>query len=157
MLWRKGSSQLGQPHKHAGLSLQATTKLDGSDIAQMAKAAAETASVKVPQWSSVRLERADPGLLVFSVRGPGGLVEQMVFQLTAGTADGQTRLKSSILRYKTSQTTVFGFIPVAPKRMLGLQAHRKWITNFTNALKAADSTAQIDINGPLDGSGALWI
>ena len=148
---------MGKPHKHAGLSLQATTKLDDSDIAQMATAAAETASVKVPQWSSVRLERADPGLLVFSVRGPGGLVEQMVFQLTASTADGRTALKSSILRYKTAQTTVLAFIPVAPKRMLGIQAHRKWLTNFANALKAADSTAQIDINGPLAGSGALWI
>ena len=72
-----------KPHKHADLSLQATTKLDDSDITQLAKTAAEGASVKVPQWSSVRLEKAEPGLLVFSARGPGGLVEQLVFQLTA--------------------------------------------------------------------------
>jgi hypothetical protein len=148
---------MAKPHKHASLSLQATTKLADSDIAQLAKTAAENASVKVPQWSSVRLERAEPGVLALSVRGPGGLVEQLVFQLTAASGADSTKLKSSILRYKTSQTTIFGFIPIAPKRMLGLQAHRKWLSNFANALRTADPTAQIDINGPVTGTGGMWM
>lgn len=148
---------MAKPHKHAGLSLQATTKLADSDIAQLAKIAAEGASVKVPQWSSVRLEKAEPGLLAFSVRGPGGLVEQLVFQLTAASDAGATNLKSSILRYKTSQTNFLGFIPVSPKRMLGLQAHRKWLSNFANALRTEDAAALIDINGPVTGTGGMWV
>lgn len=148
---------MAKPHKHASLSLQATTKLDDSEIAQLAKDAAESASVKVPQWSSVRLEKAGPGLLAFSVRGPGGLVEQLVFQLTASSGADSTKLKSSILRYKTAQATFLGFIPIAPKKMLGLQAHRKWLSNFANALRGADPTAQIDINGPITGTGGMWI
>ncbi len=148
---------MAKPHKHAGLSLQATTKLADSDIAQLAKIAAEGASVKVPQWSSVRLEKAEPGLLAFSVRGPGGLVEQLVFQLTAVSDAGATNLKSSILRYKTSQTNFLGFIPVSPKRMLGLQAHRKWLSNFANALRTEDAAALIDINGPVTGTGGMWV
>ena len=148
---------MGKPHKHASLSFQATTKLDDSDIAQLAKTAAENASVKVPQWSSVRLEKAEPGVLAFSVRGPGGLVEQLVFQLTAASGADSTKLESSILRYKTSQSTIFGFIPMSPKRMLGLQAHRKWLSNFANELRTADPTAQIDVNGPVTGTGGMWI
>lgn len=148
---------MAKPHKHASLSLQATTKLADSDIAQLAKIAADNASVKVPQWSSVRLERATPGLLVFSVRGPGGLVEQLVFQLTAASNADSTELKSGILSYKTSQSTFLGFIPIAPKRMLGLQAHRKWLSNFANALRTADPTAQIDISGPVAGTGGMWV
>jgi hypothetical protein len=148
---------MAKPHKHAGLSLQARTKLADSDIAQMAKAAAEGASVKVPQWSTVRVEKAEPGRLAFSVRGPGGLVEQLVFQLTAAPDADATRLTSSILRYKTSQTAVLGFIPIAPKRMLGLQAHRKWLSNLADALRSADPTAQIDINGPVTGTGGMWV
>ena len=148
---------MAKQHKHASLSLQATTKLADSDIAQLAKTAAENASVKVPQWSSVRLEKAEPGVLAFSVRGPGGLVEQLVFQLTAASGADSTKLQSGILRYKTSQTTIFGFIPMAPKRMLGLQAHRKWLSNFANALRTADPTAQIDINGPVTGTAGMWM
>jgi len=147
---------MAKPHKHASLRLQATTKLDDSDIAQLARAAAENASVKVPQWSSVRLEKAEPGLLVFSVRGPGGLVEQLVFQLTATFGAGSTTLKSRILRYKTSQAALLGFIPIAPKKMLGLQAHRKWLSNFADALRRADPMAQIEINGPVTGTGGMW-
>jgi hypothetical protein len=148
---------MAKPHKHASLSMQATTKLDDSDIAQLAKSAAENASVKVPQWSSVRLEKAEPGVLAFSVRGPGGLVEQLVFQLTAASGADSTKLESSILRYKTSQSTIFGFIPMSPRRMLGLQAHRKWLSNFANELRTADPTAQIDVNGPVTGTGGMWI
>lgn len=148
---------MAKPHKHAGLSMQATTRLGDSDLAQMANVAAEGASVKIPQWSSVRLEQAEPGRLVFSVRGPGGLVEQLVFQLAATPGAGATNLKSSILRYKTSQSTMFGFIPVGPKKMLGLQSHRKWLTNFADAVRAADPTAQIDFNGPVTGTAGMWV
>jgi hypothetical protein len=148
---------MAKPHKHANLSLQATTKLGDSDIAELAETAAENASVKVPQWSSVRLERAEPGLLGFSVRGPGGLVEQLAFQLTAVSSAGSTTLKSRILTYKTAQTSVLGFIPIAPKRMLGLQAYRKWLSNFADAVRNADPTAQIEINGPMSGTGGMWV
>lgn len=148
---------MAKPHKHGNLSLQATTKLGDSDIAQLAKIAAENASVKVPQWSSARLERAEPGLLGFSVRGPGGLVEQLAFQLTAASNAESTKLKSRIVSYKTAQTNVLGFIPIAPKRMLGLQAYRKWLSNFADAVRTADPTAEIEINGPVTGTGGMWV
>ena len=53
---------MAKPHKHAGLRLLATTKLADADIAVMAKNAAEGATVKAPQWSTVRLEKSTPGL-----------------------------------------------------------------------------------------------
>jgi hypothetical protein len=56
---------MARPHKHASLRLQATTELADSEIVQLARTAAGTASVRMPQWSSVRLDRAEPGLLVF--------------------------------------------------------------------------------------------
>jgi len=146
---------MAKPHKHASLRLRATTKLADSDVAQLARTAAEHASVKVPQWSSVRLDRAEPGLLVFSVRGPGGLVEQLVFQLSATFAGGSTTLRSRILRYKTTRAALLGFIPVAPRQMLGLQAHRKWLSNFADALRRADPMAQIEISGPVTGTAGM--
>jgi hypothetical protein len=146
---------MAKPHKHAGLRLRATAKLDDSDITELAKIAAESASVKVPQWSSVRLEKAEPGLIVFSVRGPGGVAEQLVFQVAASFGGESARLQSRILRYKTSQPSLLGFIPVAPKKMLGLQAYRKWLSNFADALKRVDPTAQIEIDGPVSATGGM--
>lgn len=146
-----------KPHKHVGLCLLATTKLADADIALLAKNAAEAAAVKAPQWSTVRLEKAEPGLLVFSVRGPGGLVEQMEFTLEAITENNATRVQSTITRYKTSQSRFAGFIPAGQKKMLGLSAYRKWIKNFTMALQKTDLSAQIDVNGPLTSSVGEWI
>ena len=146
-----------KPHKNAGLRLLATTKLADADIALIAKEAAEAAAVKAPQWSTIRLEKAEQGFLVFSVRGPGGLVEQMEFALEAVTEDGPTKMQSTITRYKQSQSTFAGFIPTGQKKMSGLSAYRKWIKNFTTALQEADPSAQIDVNGPLTSSVGEWI
>jgi hypothetical protein len=148
---------MAKPHKHAGLCLLATTKLGDADIALMAKNAAEAAAVKAPQWSTVRPEKAAPGVLVFSVRGPGGLVELMEFTLEAVTEDGATKMQSTITRYKQSQSTYAGFIPAGQKKMSGLSSYRKWIKNFTTALHEADPSAQIDVNGPLTSSVGEWI
>jgi hypothetical protein len=153
----KKEGLMAKPHKHAGLRMLATTKLADADIALLAKKAADGAGVKVPQWSTVRLEKAEPGLLEFSVRGPGGLVEQLVFALEAATEGGTTKMQSATIRYKTSQSRSFGFIPTGPKKMLGLPAYRKWITNFTTALQEADPDAQIDVNGPLTNSIGQWV
>ena len=148
---------MAKPHKHAGLRLLATTKLADADIALLARSAAEVAAVKAPQWSSVRLEKAEPRFLVFSVRGPGGLVEQMEFALEAVTEDEATKMQSTITRYKQSQSTYAGFIPTGQKKMLGLAAYRKWIKNFSTSLQEADPSAQIDVNGPLTSSVGEWI
>ena len=148
---------MAKPHKHAGLRMLAATKLDDADIALLAKNAAEGAAVKAPQWSTVRLEKAEPGLLVFSVRGPGGFVEEMEFTLEAVTENDLTKVQSTIIRYKTSQSMFAGFIPSGPKQMLGLSAYRKWIKNFTMALREADGSAQINVNGRLASSVGEWI
>jgi hypothetical protein len=148
---------MAKPHKHAGLRLLATTKLADADIAVLAKNAAEAAACKAPQWSTVRLEKSAPGVLVFSVRGPGGLVEQMEFALEAVTEDGAAKLRSTITRYKQSQSTFAGFIPTGQKKMSGLSAYRKWIKNFTTALQETDTSAQIDVNGPLTSSVGEWV
>ncbi len=148
---------MAKPHKHAGLRLLATTELADADIALLAKKAAEAAAVKAPQWSTVRLEKAEPGFLVFSVRGPGGLVEQMEFALEAVTEAGATKMRSTITRYKQSQSTYAGLIPTGQKKMLGLSAYRKWIKNFTASLQEAEPGAQIDVNGPLTSSVGEWI
>lgn len=143
---------MAKPHKHAGLRLLVTTSLADADIARLAKQAAAGVTVKVPQWSSVRLEKAEPGFLVFSVRGPGGLAELMEFALEAVTDSGATKMRSTITRYKQSQSTFAGVIPTGPKKLSGLATYRKWIQNFTAALREADPSAAIDVNGPLTAS-----
>jgi len=147
----KKEEAMAKPHKHAGLRMLVTTKLADADIAQLAKKSAEGAAVKLPQWSTVRLEKAEPGFLEFSVRGPGGLVEQMVFALEAATEGGATKMQSAITRYKTSQSKSFGFIPTGPKKMLGLPAYRKWITNFTASI--AEPLGPSTVTGSLPARG----
>jgi hypothetical protein len=144
-------------HKHAGLQLLATTTLADADIARLAKDAADRSAPKALQWSSVRLEKTQPGLLVFSVRGPGGLVEQLEFTLEAVADSATTRLRSTITHYKQSQSKFAGIIPTGPKKMLGLPGYRRWIENFSAALRAADPGTRIDVNGPLTASVGEWL
>ena len=73
----------------------------------------------------------------------------MEFALEAVAEDGAAKLRSTITRYKQSQSTYAGFIPTGQKKMLGLSAYRKWIKNLTTALQEANPSAQIDVNGPL--------
>src|SRR5258708_26316934 len=115
---REGRKVMAKPHKHAGLRLLATTKLADADIALLARNAAEAAAVKAPQWSSVRLEKAEPGFLVFSVRGPGGLVEQMEFALEAVTEDEANKMQSTINRLKQLQSPSSEFLPSRTKQMV---------------------------------------
>jgi hypothetical protein len=148
---------MARSHKHAGLQLLATTTLADGDIAELAKDAADRSAPKALQWSSVRLEKTEPGRLVFSVRGPGGLVEQMGFVLEAATESGGTSLRSTITHYKQSQSTFAGIIPTGPKKMLGLAAYRKWIQEFSAALHAADPGTHVDVSGPLTTSIGEWL
>src|SRR5258708_34368487 len=106
---REGRKVMAKPHKHAGLRLLATTKLADADIALLARNAAEAAAVKAPQWTSVRLEKAEPGFLVFSVRGPGGLVEQMEFALEAVTEDEATQMHSTNTAHNQHHATAHVF------------------------------------------------
>jgi hypothetical protein len=152
-----GAEQMAKSHKHAGLQLLATTTLTDADIARLAKDAADRSAPKALQWSSVRLEKTQPGFLVFSVRGPGGLVEQLEFALEAVAESGTTKLRSTITHYKQSQSSFAGIIPMGPKKMLGLAAYRKWIQNFSAALRGADPGTQIDVNGPLTASVGEWL
>src|SRR5258707_13924996 len=101
---------MAKPHKHAGLRLLATTKLADADIALLARSAAEVAAVKAPQWSSVRLEKAEPGFLVFSVRGPRGLVEQMEFALEAAPPRQATKRQATLPRRHESHCTQPGLV-----------------------------------------------
>jgi hypothetical protein len=148
---------MGKPHKYASLQLTATTTLADADIARLAKDAAERSAPKALQWSSVRLEKAQAGSLVFSVRGPGGLVEQLEFALEAAASSGQTTLRSTILHYKQSQSMFAGFIPMGSKKMVGLSAYRGWIQNFSTGLRGADPGARVDVNGPLTASVGEWL
>ncbi len=66
-------------------------------------------------------------------------------------------MRSTITRYKQSQSTYAGLIPTGQKKMLGLSAYRKWIKNFTTSLQEAEPGAQIDVNGPLTSSVGEWI
>jgi hypothetical protein len=151
-----GGRTLAKPHKHSGLRVIATTELADADIAMLATQAADSAKGSA-LGSTVRLEKAESGSLAFSVRGPGGLVEQMTFALDVVDDGSATKVQSTITRYKQSQSTVGGFIPTGPKKMLGLHAYRRWIKNFAEALQEADPGAQVDVNGQLTSSVSEWL
>jgi hypothetical protein len=131
---------MAKPHKDKDLAMEASTTLDDAAVAQLAKKAMESTASTWDMGGGIRLEEARPGLLSFSIRGPGGLVEQLTFNLRADADDGVTRLRTTITRYKTLQQRYMG-IPLGPRKMVGLPTYRKFIRNFIAELQRADPSA----------------
>jgi hypothetical protein len=134
-----------KPHKDAGHAMEATTELDDAAVAALAVDAATAARTNFglrTGWASVQVDDAKPGLMSMSVRGPGGSSVLLAFMLEAAPhRNGQTMLRTRITSYGTRQETLFYLIPVGPKRMTGIQNYRKFIDEFGQRLRAADSSA----------------
>ena len=134
-----------KPHKEAGLAMEATTELDDSAVAAIAVDAAIAARTNYglrTAWASVQVDEAKPGWLSMSVRGPGGYAVLLAFVLEAAPhRNGQTMLRTQITSYRTRQETLFYLIPAGPKKMTGIQNYRKFIDEFGQRLRAADSSA----------------
>lgn len=61
------------------------------------------------------------------------------------TADGRTRVHTEILDYFTSQTTLYYFIPISPKKMVAHHSYSQLVNKLANTIRQADPAAPINI------------
>jgi hypothetical protein len=133
---------MGRPHKDHDLSMDIRTKLPDGRIAALCQDAGRNAMVMF--GSSIRIQESTPGRLVFSVHGPGGIVELMTFEVSV--QGDPARLTTRIRSYKTRQETIFGFIPVGQKKILGLKNFRSFNEVLSHAVTSEDPTARVRLD-----------
>jgi hypothetical protein len=136
---------LKRPHKFAGYKMVATTKLDRTAVAEIARQAGDSA--KGNAWSSPgrsRFEQATPDRLTFSVRDRLGR-EMMTYSLRLSETGGVSKINVSIDSYKQMQQKFLGLIPLGPAKLLGLAAYQDFIQLVESGLSAKDSSAACDV------------
>lgn len=131
---------MAKPHKKAGTAIQIASVLPADRLAGICKGAADE--------GKIRLDDAQSGRLLFSVRGAVAptKIHLMAFEVCLSSSDGRQIMTSRILKYKTTQSTYL-FIPVSPKRMVGLSAYEKFMQRFGEQVQRADPDASITITG----------
>lgn len=140
-----------RPHKDAGLAMEAATKLNDSEIASLAKEAAEAAKTSFgwqTTWTTVRIDQVEPGRLSLSVRGPGGSPVMLAFVLEATRPaahpyEDRAAVRTQITSYQTRQPQLLPGIPSGPRRMTGQPTYQKFLREFCGRLRQADPVAVI--------------
>jgi hypothetical protein len=130
--------ELSKPHKKAGSTIQITSTLPADRLAAICKDAAD--------HLKIRLDDAQAGRLLFSVRGALAptKIQLMTFEVSLSDRDGKQVMVSRILTYKTTQQTSL-FIPIGPRRMVGLSVYEKFMRRFAELTRQADPDAIIAI------------
>jgi hypothetical protein len=129
---------LTKSHKKASSTIQLTSTLPADQLAGICKDAADQLKI--------RLDDAQPGRLLFSIRGAVAptKLQLMTFEVCLSSSDGRQVMASRILTYKTTQQSYL-FIPVGPRRMVGLSAYEKFMQRFAELARQADPAANIAI------------
>ena len=135
-------------HKHSGMSLTVASKLTRAELADLARAAADSA--KGNNWNSpgtVRFEQASGERLDFSVQSRGPVKRELMTFAIMTTAQGETvELTTRIVTFKTMQQKFLG-VPLGAKKLLGLAAYRDFIEKFQLGIAARDSRSTANVTG----------
>ncbi len=139
----------------ASLALRATTTLAPDAALALVKVA--TGNVKGGGASllttglqnvgaRVHVEREQAGKLELSINSGKRIVELCTFTAAATTANGMTNLQvGGLARYKTSQSTVLGFIPVGPKQIAAMSPYKRFLEAVAAVIRETDPTAQVTV------------
>lgn len=129
--------------KRANASIALKTELAPEKLLRIAQEAA--AAAKSDFWTGgmnhVRFEGGESEKLNFSVRTMKDRWELMTFCLDVTRDQGSLSLKSRIQRYKTTQATLFYFIPAGPKEITGFGSYKIFMKLLLDRVKAADPAA----------------
>jgi hypothetical protein len=134
-------------HKHSSEGVTIVTSIGRQELAELARRTADQAHGNA--WNSpgkVRFEQASADYLDFSVQGPAPLKrELMTFRMRVTPAPGGDvrEVRVAISRFKTMQSKFMVFIPIGPKRLLGLAAYRSFLDGLASGVKAMDPTSRI--------------
>lgn len=59
-------------------------------------------------------------------------------------SNGRTQVETTVERFTTIQSRMFGFIPAGPKRMWGREIYFRFLDALENELRALDPTGQVE-------------
>lgn len=139
-------------HKFQNARVTIKSSLPSAQLVDLARQVGESVTSKIPGQGFVRVEAVAPMSVSFSVRGLGGIVEQMRFNFNVLQNDGKCTGASEIVMFKTTQQRIM-LIPVAPKSLLGWAQYKRFAANLISAVKAADATATCEfVERPVVGS-----
>lgn len=133
---------MAKRHKLAGTGLGVDTALSADDLRSICLAAAPQATGTM--WSGqqkITLESNRGGDLLFSMRAPLLNITRLTFLISITESGDRRQLLSTIAQYQTSQTVVFGFIPVGAKTMVGHHVYIEFLQLVARTIQSADPTA----------------
>lgn len=137
---------MGAP-KRVNASITLKTKLSPAEVLSVSQEAA--AAAKSDLWTGglnhVRYEGGESERLNFSVRTMKDRWELMTFCLDVTRDRDSLSLTSRIQSYKTTQATLFYFIPVGPKEITGFVSYKVFMKLLLDRIKVADPTASGEI------------
>ena len=129
-------------HKYADASESLTSTLDSDHIAELCEEAARRSETL---QALVRLEEAQPGRLVHSVRSriTAGRVELMTFSVTLRDTDGLHHVTTRILRYKVKRQWIL-VIPL-PWQMIAWGIYKGFMYELERNVRVADPMVQTSV------------
>ncbi|MCU1578469.1 MAG: hypothetical protein JWP19_673 [Rhodoglobus sp.] len=136
-----------KPHKYVNNGVALDTVLSIADLKSIcAQAAVESTG---DLWNGtnkiVESESGDTWILYVVQGSLRSWAKFMTFTVTMSTEGGRSTLKTDIVTYSTTQTTVM-FIPVSPKKMVVRHVYLQFINKVANTVRQADASARVAIN-----------
>lgn len=115
--------------------LRATTSLSPAQL-QAAAGRAQVAG-KRTMANTIKIRSEVPGQINYSIRGPGGVVEQLSFSLSWGQPadDGPTSITTTVHQYMTLRSKMFG-ISYGPKKVPALRSYQQYVEWMSKELTA---------------------
>jgi hypothetical protein len=142
----------------AQLALTATTTLPPAEALALVKQTTERVkgggkslltSGAMNLGATIHVERERDHELGLSITSGKRLVELCTFSASATIRDGATRLRvGGLQRYKTSQSTMFGFIPTGPKSIAGYDPYQRFLNEVAHSLRSKDPAASVSVAIP---------
>jgi hypothetical protein len=140
-------------------ALRGTTALEPATVLAAVKRSTEQARGGGTGWitsglsnvgAQVHVERETESQLWLSINSGKRIIELCTFTAAAtADGDGRTRVRVGGLEsYKTTQQKAFGFVPVAPKAIHGVDLYKRFLDAVHAELLAQDPTASITIGIP---------
>lgn len=141
------------------LTLRATTTLVADDVLGLVRAAAGDVrgggtslltSGLQNMGAQVHVERESAGVIALSITSGKRLIELCTFSArTIVGANGTITLQVGGLEtYRTTQSKMYGFIPVGPKSIAGYDPYKRVLNHIAEALAAKDPEAVISVRTP---------
>jgi hypothetical protein len=110
--------------KLSAANLRLTTSASVDQIKAAAGRAQEAG--KLTLGSSIRVKGEGERHITYSVRGPGGLVELLAFELAWGPEEQGRAVITHVGTFTTTRQRMFGFIPVGPTKVPALKSFSRY-------------------------------